>query len=221
MVIWANEVEELHIPQWVHDIHAYRRWTERTDFPEHGQISWICGEVWIDMGKEQLFTHVLVKTEITSVLRQLTKTENLGFVFGDGLMLTNFAADISVNPDATFVSHATLQSDRVRLIEGHEGGFTELQGSPDMVLEVVSRSSFRKDSVVLKRAYWEAGVREYWLIDARRPAIRFDIFRRGPKGFTATRRRDGWLRSDVFARSFRLTATETTTGHPEFRLETR
>jgi hypothetical protein len=44
----------------------------------------------------------------------------------------------------------------VRLIVGKDGGFVELQGSPDMVLEVLSASSEEKDTVLLKAAYWEA-----------------------------------------------------------------
>jgi Uma2 family endonuclease len=49
----------------------------------------------------------------------------------------------------------------VRLIEGKRGGYTEIQGSPDMVLEVVSDSNVHKDYELLRRAYWEAGIREY------------------------------------------------------------
>ena len=90
-----------------------------------------------------------------------------------------------------------------------------------MVLEVVSRSSVQKDTVTLKRAYWEAGAREYWLVDARKEPLRFDLFRRGRSGFAAARRRDGWATSDVFGRSFRLVQTNNVAGHPEFRLESR
>jgi hypothetical protein len=44
------------------------------------------------------------------------------------------------------------------LIEGKEEGHVELEGSLDMVLEVVSASSVHKDTVVLRRAYWQAGM---------------------------------------------------------------
>ena len=57
-----------------------------------------------------------------------------------------------------------------------------------MVLEVVSDGSVRKDTVVLRRAYWEAGVREYWLVDARRDPPSFDILRSTSKAFRAARK---------------------------------
>ena len=129
----------------------------------------------------------------------------LGRFYADGLFLRNTAADIAGEPDATFVSNAALQAKRVRPIRGKQGKIIGLEGSPDMALEVVSDSSTRKDLVVLRKAYWEAGIREYWPVDARREPLTFDIFRRTAKGYTATRKQDGWLKSAVFGKSFRLT----------------
>jgi Uma2 family endonuclease len=76
--------------------------------------------------------------------------------------------------------------------------------SPDMVLEII-RSSVNKDTNILRRAYWTAGVQEYWLVDARKDPLVFDILRRAPRGFQAVRKQEGWLKSTVFSRSFRLT----------------
>ena len=137
------------------------------DCPHEYRLGWLKGEVWIDMSKEQVFSHILVKTKIGMRLSQLAEEGQLGPYLSDGLLLSNFAADISGNPDGTFLSYETLRSDRVRLIEGKRGGFTEIQGSPDMVLEVVSDSSVQKDEELLRRAYWEAEIREYWMVDAR------------------------------------------------------
>jgi hypothetical protein len=41
-------------------------------------------------------------------------------------------------------------------------------------------------------------------VDARGDELKFDIFHRGPKGYVATRKRGGFLRSAVFGRSFRI-----------------
>ena len=135
------------------------------------------------------------------------------------MLLSNFAADVSGNPDGTFLSYETLRSDRVRLTEGKRGGVTEIQGSPDMVLEVVSDSSVQKDEALLRRAYWEAGIREYWLIDARKAPPRFDLLRHGTRGYSAARRQEGWARSHEFGKSFRLVRTQNVLGHPEYTLE--
>ena len=90
-----------------------------------------------------------------------------------------------------------------------------------MVLEVVSRSSVQKDTRNLREDYWQAGVREYWLIDARPDPLTFDILRHTPRGYRAAPKKDGWIRSAVFGKSFRLLRGITALGHPQFTLEVR
>ena len=218
-VIW--ESQQVSIPDGVVDLESFREWAHSDEFPDQGRIWWLCGEVWADMSKEQIFTHIAVKTEFTIVLGGLAKATRLGRFFSDGLMLSNFEGDIAGNPDGTFLLTDTLQSDRVRLIEGKEGGYVELQGTPDMVLEVVSRSSVQKDTVLLRKAYWEASIPEYWLVDARREPLSFDILRHTSRGYAATRKQDGWMKSAVFGKSFRLSQSTNTLGHPEYSLDVR
>lgn len=213
-------VDHVEIPPWVIDLDAFRRWMDSDAFPDQGRIDYIKGEVWIDMSKEQLFTHVAVKTEVAAVLWPLVKAGRLGLFFGDGAFLTNVDADIAVKPDAVFVSHAARQ-DRVRLLEGTKGGFVEMEGSPDMVLEVVSDGSVHKDTHKLRQDYWEAGIREYWLVDARKEPLAFDILRHTPKGYRMTPKKDGWSKSNVFGKSFRLTQKMSEYGDPEYTLEAR
>ena len=146
---------------------------------------------------------------------------DLGLVLPDGTLFTNEEADLSGNPDLTFVSHFARESGKVTLTEGKEHGFTEVVGSPEMVLEVVSDSSVAKDTDLLRKAYFQAGIEEYWLIDARSEKLSFEILKRGAKGFMATRKQDGWLKSLVFGKSFRLTVTQNRLGDPQYRLEVR
>ena len=118
------------------------------------------------------------------------------------MLLSDVATDFATGPDGIFVSKESLQADRVTMIDGAEGGYVELQGVPDMVLEVVSPSSVQKDTEVLRDVYWELGVEEYWLVDARGQRLDFDILRRGAKGYASVRKPGGWLRSSVFGASF-------------------
>jgi Uma2 family endonuclease len=97
----------------------------------------------------------------------------------------------------------------------------EVVGSPDMTLEVVSPTSVDKDTVQLRRLYWEAGVKEYWLVDSRPASFSFDILRTGPSKFMATRKQQGWIKSRVFGREFRLTKTMTKLGISSFKLHVR
>jgi len=212
---------KISVPFWVVDIDSFRRWTDTDDFPEKGQVWWLCGEVWADMSKEQIFSHNGPKTEFTSVLHTLAKKDKIGTLFGDVVLLSNLDADISGNPDAMFVANDTWRSDRIRLIEGKEEGYVELQGSPDMVLEIVSDSSEQKDFILLRRAYWEAGIREYWIVDVRAGKLQFDILYFTSKGYSKRRKKAGWVESEVFGKSFRLTKFMNALHHPEFSLETR
>jgi Uma2 family endonuclease len=209
------------IPSWFVDLESFRRWADADDDPEKEHIWYLKGEVWIDLSREQVFTHVLIKGEIAGVLGNLVKTEELGLFLAGGALMSNTAADISGKPDATFISRNALQAGHARLIEGRDGEPNELEGTPDMVLEVVSASSVHKDTVFLRQAYWQAGIREYWLVDARQEPIRFDILRRTAKGYAATPKRDGWLKSAVFGKSFQLSQRLNAVGHPEYTLAVR
>lgn len=176
--------------------------------------------MWADLSQEQIYTHNGVKGEVFRVLANIVKAERTGRMYTDGLLVSNYAAEISGNPDALYISTATLTSDRIRRIEGKRGGFVEVQGSPDMVLEVVSDSSVRTDLKILRRAYYRAGIPEYWLVDARKPAVKFYILRCGPRGYARTLKVGGWLPSGVFGRSFRLTR-DPEAEPPDFTLDVR
>ena len=146
-----DETQQVSVPSWVVDLDSFCRWVESDDVPEKLRIWYLKGEVWIDMSKEQIFSHAVLKNEFNFVLTGLVKTGRLGLFLPDGPFLANVAADIGGNPDATFISKAALDANRVHLIEGKKGGYVEVEGSPDMVLEVVSDSSVRKDNVVLRK----------------------------------------------------------------------
>jgi Uma2 family endonuclease len=200
---------------------SFREWAGDNDLPQNAKVFFHRGEVWIELGKQQIFTHVAVKTEITRILAGITKIERLGVYLTDGALLTYENAELSGNPDSVFVSKESLDSGRVVLVEGKEGGFVELLGSPDMVLEVVSDSSEKKDNQTLFEAYFEAGIAEYWLVDARGDELEFQIYKRGPNRYAANRKQNGWLKSAVFGKSFRLLRDVDEAGNPEFTLEVK
>src|SRR5207253_1770358 len=133
-----------------------------------------------------------VKQEFNLVLGGLAKTGRLGLYMPDGMLLSNEEANLSCQPDGTFVSHQTLEEERIRLVEGKDEGYVELEGTPDMVLEVVSNSSVEKDTETLRDLYWQAGIPEYWLVDARGEAVTFEILRHTPRGYVSTRKQSGW-----------------------------
>jgi len=201
---------------------SFRKWAKNNDLPEKTKLLYCRGEVMIDMGTEQIFTHVEVKTEITTVLRVLAREGKLGRMWAEGFLVTNEKAELSCNPDAVFVSNEAFTAKRVKLVEGKEGGFVELLGTPDMVLEVVSGSSEKKDNQILFEAYYEAGIPEYWLVDARGDEIEFHIYKHGTKRYTVTEKQPGgWVKPAVFGKSFRPVRGTDASGNPEFTLEVK
>lgn len=220
MITLATDDNCVHVPDWVRDLSTFRRWVHSDELPEKARVHFLDGEVWVDMSMERIFSHNQVKNEYAFVLTGIAKTDRLGRYFPNGMLVTNVDANLSAGPDGTFVSRESLLSGLVQLGEDPEGGI-ELIGSPDMVLEILSRSSVQKDTVLLMNLYWRAGIKEYWLVDARGDKVAFDIFRHGPKGYVATRKQAGWMKSAVFGRSFKLTRQADDLGNPEYVLAVR
>jgi len=73
----------------------------------------------------------------------------------------------------------------------------------------------------LREAYHRAGVREYWIVDARSEEISFQILHHRKNGYVAAPNRDGWRQSKVFARSFRLERVLDDYGLWEYTLHVR
>jgi Uma2 family endonuclease len=211
----------IRIPVSAATLAGFRAWVLSDAFPEYVRAAFIGQEIHLDMSKEELETHAAVKAEVCRVLLTLNHELKLGKFYLDGPLVTNEAAGVSNNPDATFVNRASIQSQRVRLVprEGEQGQYLEIEGTPDWVLEIVSDSSVQKDTQRLRAAYHCAGIREYWLIDARGEAIVFQILHWRKTGYAAAPHRGGWQRSRVFGRSFRLQRQRDDLGLWEYTLE--
>ncbi|MCI0361077.1 MAG: Uma2 family endonuclease [Planctomycetaceae bacterium] len=163
--------------------------------------------------------HNLIKTQIAAVLAMMVQAQQLGRFFGDRMRLVHEAAGLSVEPDGTFASNEALRLQHVRFEQGTNS--IEVIGSPDMVLEVVSEHSVQKDTVVLRELYAAAGIAEYWLVNPLGEELSLDILRLSPKGYTASRKSSGWVKSTVFGKSFRLEVQESNDDLPDYRLQVR
>jgi Uma2 family endonuclease len=214
--------EEVQIPAEVVDLDSFCRWACSDEFPQRGRFSFVHGALWVDLTMEQLYTHNQVKAAFTVGIVVLLQGHPLGRYFPDGIFLSNAASDLATVPDGVFVTFETLRSGRGQRVEGTDTGYVRLEGTPDVVLEVVSDNSVHKDTVLLRQAYWIAGIPEYWLVDARGAAIQFDILKHGAKGYTTTRRQPGgWVKSKVFGRSFQLMQQADPLGDPQYTLTVR
>src|SRR5262249_45287523 len=86
-------------------------------------------------------------------------------------------SDINVFvPDLIYVSN-----ERSRLITSKN-----LQGAPDLVVEILTPSTQNRDRTLKRDVYERLGVEEYWLIDPDRDQI--EVYRRAGGGFLSSRR---------------------------------
>jgi Uma2 family endonuclease len=198
--------EQCLIPAGIATLADFRRWAVSPEFPATGRIDWVASRIEVDMSPEDLFTHGTLKSEIVGRLWSLAKDRSMHLFTGE-TRVSSPEADLSVEPDVVIMTDATVDAGRVRLVPAASGKpdrFIELEGSPDLVIEIVSDSSLAKDTRRLPAAYHAAGVAEFWLIDARGPEIRFTIHRREPSGYVEDRTAEGLPWSPLFGCSFSL-----------------
>ncbi len=198
---------ELRIPATVNDLNSFRAWAHSKDFPQTGKISFIGNHIDVNMSPEDLHWHNAVKTDLGADLVYFVRLHKLGRVRFDGAFLVNERADLGTVPDMMFCSWASLKSGKVRYATMGKKGKRpmEVAGSPDLVVEIVSKSSVTKDTVHLRKTYFAAGIAEYWLIDARGDEVDFQILTRSKRGYVAVPAdRDGYRRSPLFRHSFFL-----------------
>jgi Uma2 family endonuclease len=210
--------DSVRIPAWVEDLETFRRWARSGEFPERGWYSYLNGELWADPSMEKAIHNLLTGAFALAIEGESRRAGN-GRYFHDRMLLTHVEAELSTEPDGMFLSFAAIESGKVLLVDGAES--MEVEGSPDMTLEVVSPTSVRKDTIILRDLYWKAGVQEYWLVHPTRNEVDFQILQHSARGYVSTRRQAGWVKSAVFGKAFRLVQTTDPVGLPQFSLEAR
>ncbi len=157
-VIIEDQVE---IPSF-RSLAEFRAWALSDDFPERGRIDYIGGQIEVDMSPENVFFHGSVKTEIVRVLANIVQSIGNGYLFSDQMRVSCPAADLSSEPDVVYLSDDALDSGRLRLVPsagGEPDSYVELEGAPDLVVEIVSDSSVGKDTKQLPVSYCAPGLR--------------------------------------------------------------
>ncbi|MFP5286959.1 MAG: Uma2 family endonuclease, partial [Thermoanaerobaculia bacterium] len=188
------------IPATARSFEGFRRWTRSSRFPEQGRIDYIGGHIEVDMSPEDLHKHGLVKTTIAGVLFDRIMLRELGDVYIDRARVAVPGPKLSVEPDVVVVLWESIDSGRVREIPRkikRPESYIELEGSVDLVVEVISDSSVGKDRTLLPPQYAAAGVPELWLVDVRR-GLRFEVHVLEGEGYRLLAAdADGWLRSPL------------------------
>jgi Uma2 family endonuclease len=213
--------EEIEIPMNLRSLADFRRWALSGQFPDQGRIDFVAGKIEVDMSPEDVFCHGKLKVLFVAKLFPLLERADGGHLFTDRTRVSAPSANLSVEPDIVFISHDSLKTDRVRLIPraGDPRRYVELEGAPDLIIEIVSDSSQTKDTQRLPRAYAQAGVREFWLADARKEPLLFQIYHLKDQAYQAAEAdTNGFFSSNVFGCRFRLDGDRDAKGYWKFDL---
>ncbi|MBQ4403389.1 MAG: Uma2 family endonuclease [Selenomonadaceae bacterium] len=92
-----------------------------------------------------------------------------GYVYLDNVDVHLSDEDIFI-PDLSIVL-----KDREQILAGRKA----IYGAPDMVVEVLSHSTRKKDLTIKKDTYEAQGVREYWIIDPRAKSVTVYLLKDG------------------------------------------
>jgi Uma2 family endonuclease len=219
----VNLEEDVQIPAEVFSFRRFRQWSHGARFPERGRIDFLNGLVEVDLSPENLYTHGVVKTAISSELHPQIVKPGRGNVFVDRTRVVSAAAGLSAEPDIMVVLWQSLREGRVREVPaagGAPGDFVELEGAPDLVVEIVSDRSMRKDREILPGAYAAAGIPELWTTDARGPVLLFEVAILGSSGYERQPAdAGGWVRSPLLGRACRLVRRPSELGRWAYELE--
>ncbi len=201
------------IPPAAYGFEGFRAWARSDQFPETGRIDYMAGVIEPDMSPEDLHTHGTVKTAIAAALFAVIARPRRGFVFADRTRVTLPVSQVSVEPDVVAVLFSSLDRGEVRQVPAKSKGpgrFVEFEGAPDLVVEIVSDSSVKKDTERLPPHYAADGVGELWLVDARGDELELEIRTlepdrvAGPSYRVVERNRDGWAESSFLGGRVRL-----------------
>jgi len=114
--------------------------------------------------------HQIINTELVATLRDYVRKNKLGRVITAPLDVF-LSEKEKPQPDILFIS-----KDRLDIIAENN-----IQGAPDLVVEILSPSTGKYDKVEKSKMYYRHGVKEYWIVDPDHKVI--EIFVPGEKNW--------------------------------------
>ena len=131
------------------------------------------GELFVAPSPETIHQRSVVRLLVR--LGQFVESHKLGEVFV-GLFDVVLSEFDVVEPDLLYISNA-----RSSVLTKKN-----VQGAPDLMIEVISKSTAIRDRTIKLKLYGRFGVDEYWIIDPAGPSA--EIYLRGEEGLTLAAR---------------------------------
>ena len=114
-------------------------------------------------------THSGIITNLLNKIYEYVIPNKLGYVFPDNVDV-HFPDGNLFRPDLTVI---TAENKKIMNWKG------AINGTPDMVVEVLSRSTKNNDLTVKKDIYEANGVKEYWIVDPWAKSVAVYLLRDG------------------------------------------
>lgn len=127
---------------------------------DHQKADLINGEIRVKTPAS--YKHEFLFGRLLFLLRGYVAARGLGVVLGSR-SLVRVDEHNAFEPDLLFVHKS-----RLGIIRD-----VEILGAPDLVVEILSRGTYREDRVEKFLGYERLGVREYWLVDPEREVAEF------------------------------------------------
>lgn len=85
--------------------------------------------------------------------------------------------------DVVFSNFDVVEPDLLYIAAEHSGVLTDkhVRGAPDLVIEILSGSTRKRDEQIKRRLYEQFGVQEYWVVDPELETIK--VYRRSAQTF--------------------------------------
>lgn len=155
---------------------TFRRWVDALPTADLNRYELIGGH--IVMTPPAGWAHGGVAAAVTHALMAHVMRHHLGYVF-DSSIGYNMPSGDTLEPDGSFVSRARF--DACPPTRPQEF----LRAVPNLVVEILSPATSRRDRTEKKALYAKNGVDEYWIVDPVHPAV--TVFRLGSDGYDAGR----------------------------------
>jgi len=130
--------------------------------------------------------HQRISRKIEFMLEKCVTENDLGEVF-DAPYDVYLDAENVVQPDLLFVMKESLN------IIGEKN----IQGAPDLVIEIISESTAYRDLVQKKKLYARFGVKEYWIVPPEASSVEVYTLKDNTFSLQTTYGRDDTLRSPL------------------------
>jgi len=155
----------------------------RNDFDENRRYTYADYLTWEGKERYQLINGEVFQMASPSVTHQAVLME-MSIQFGNwlkGKPCQVFASplDVRLFPKKDKSDNTVVQPDLLVVCDKNKIARNSIDGSPDLVIEIVSPSNTHSELFLKFQYYLEAGVREYWVIDPETKKVQVHIYENG------------------------------------------